>query len=130
MANYMREIAKMLGVELGEKFKISNYEGYFYLNDVGFYHMYDSGKIESDSPMFMTLLNRYHKLTKLPWKPKFEEKYYSVGVDGSVEDGVWLSDFLDYSLYKLGNCYRTPEEARVNRSKWGKFYDSDEVLTI
>lgn len=63
------------------------------------------------------------------WKPKFDEKYYSIGVDGSVEDGVWMNDFLDYSLYKLGNCYRTIEEARANRSKWGKFYDSDEVLT-
>lgn len=64
------------------------------------------------------------------WRPKFDEKYYSIGVDGAVEDGVWMNDFLDYSLYKLGNCYRTIEEARANRSKWGKFYDSEGVLSI
>ena len=71
-----------------------------------------------------------YDITQIPFKPKFEEEYYSIGVDGSVEDGVWLSDFLDYSLYKLGNCYRTRSEALANRSKWGKFYDSDEVLSI
>ena len=130
MINYMSEVAKILGIELGEKFKIANYDGYYYLDNNGFYHEYSSGKIEPNSAMFITLLNGYHKLTKLPWKPKFDEKYYSVGVDGSVEDGVWLNDFLDYSLYKIGNCYRTIEEARANRSKWGKFYDSDEVLMV
>ena len=59
-----------------------------------------------------------------------EESYYSIGVDGTVENGTWLNDFLDYSLYKIGNCYRTIGEARDNISKWGKFYDSDEVLEV
>ena len=61
------------------------------------------------------------------WKPHFNERYYSVGNGGVLEPGTWLNDFVDISMYKLGNCYATPEEAEANMEKWIKWYSSDGV---
>ena len=134
MKNYMEEVAHMLGVELGEDFKIDfgyTRTGIAMFDEKGL-HIKSTNLIMfgEKSEILQWLLNGYCTVERIPWKPKFEERYYSIGVDGSVEDGTWLNDFLDYSLYKLGNCYRTPEAARANRSKWGAFYSSDEVLKI
>ena len=41
-----------------------------------------------------------------------------------------MNDFIDRMLYKLGNFYRTAEEAEANRDKWVAFYASDEVLEV
>ena len=60
------------------------------------------------------------------WKPHFNERYYSVGNGGVLEPGTWMNDFVDIALYKLGNCYATPEEAEVNVDKWVKWYNSKE----
>jgi len=138
MANYMAEVAKMLGVEIGEEFEIEypspcSVKTTALFSEDGFKVTHTDAVILQ--PHWQTtelhwLLNGTTSIKRKPWKPKFEESYYSVGVDGAVEHGTWLNDFLDYSLYKIGNCYRTIEEARYNMSKWGKFYDSDEVLEV
>lgn len=60
------------------------------------------------------------------WKPHFNERYYSVGNGGVLEPGTWLNDFVDIAMYKLGNCYATPEEAEANMEKWIKWYSSDD----
>jgi hypothetical protein len=60
------------------------------------------------------------------WKPHFNERYYSVGNGGVLEPGTWLNDFVDIAMYKLGNCYATPEEAEANMEKWTKWYSSDD----
>ena len=50
--------------------------------------------------------------------------------NGTIKQYTWTDRTLDYSLYKLGNCYRTEEEAESNRDKWVTFYASDEVLEV
>lgn len=62
------------------------------------------------------------------WKPKYNERYYSIGTGGVLEPGTWLNDFVDIALYRLGNCYPTPEEASANADKWIKFCESDESI--
>ena len=137
MKNNMEEVAKLLGVELDEEFEVI-----FPSDPVGCATVkltIDGAKVINTNVSNIFNLEYYllehlvkgsYGIKRKHWKPKFDEKYYSIGVDGSVEEGIWLSDFLDYSLYKIGNCYSTIEEARANRIKWGKFYDSDEVLII
>lgn len=137
MKNYMEEVAKLLGVELDEEFELifpssSTCHATVMLTAEGVKvistNVYDVFNFKTY--LLEHLIKGSYGIKRKPWKPKFNEKYYSVGVDGSTEDGVWLNDFLDYTLYKIGNCYRTIEEARANRIKWGTFYDSDNVLTI
>lgn len=137
MKNYMEDVAKMLGVKLNEEFELIfpppsachatimlTIDGAKVINT----DVYDVFNFKSY--LLEHLIKGSYEIKRKPWKPKFEEAYYSIGVDGSVEDGTWLNDFLDYTLYKVGNCYCTPEEAKNNRSKWGKFYSSDEIIKI
>lgn len=138
MNNYMREIANLFGVKIDEEFEIkfkppSSCKATAVFTESGFNIIHTDAVILTPywkEQLLYSLLKGDASIEHKPWKPKFNEKYYSIGVDGSTEDGTWLNDFLDYTLYKIGNCYRTVEEARANRNKWGKFYDSDEVLKV
>lgn len=70
-------------------------------------------------------------IKRKPWKPENNEYYYIVDPDGSICFDEWCMDnSIDLNYYKLGNCYRTREEAEANRNKWVAFYASDEVLEV
>lgn len=129
--NHMAEVAKMLGVELGEPFIVGDYK----------YHFTEKGLCCNDVPdsngscvwMLYYLLNGTYTIQPKPWKPNNEERYWYVDERGRI----W-SDYFDYyscmshcmNYYKLGNCYHTKEEAEANRDKWVKFYASDEILEV
>lgn len=49
---------------------------------------------------------------KVRWMPKDGEHYYSVLSDGDIRDYVWNSDVIDNSNCKLGNIFKTEEEAQ------------------
>lgn len=137
MKNNMKEVAELIGVELNEEFEVVfpdsstcyaiaklTIDGAKVIDT----NVYDIFNFKAY--LLEHLIKGTYGVKHKPWKPKFNEEYYSIGVDGSTENGVWLNDFLDYTLYKIGNCYRTIEEARANRVKWGTFYDSDKVLSL
>ena len=135
MANHMAEVAKMLGVELGERFKCDNGHKYeLTLNGIkGIYDypidpQYEEEKLFNN--MLVALLNGEHNITPKPWKPKIGENYWVIVPDGDISEYSWLDSLGGNSNYKLGNCYRTREEAEVNRDKWVAFYASDEVLEV
>lgn len=138
MENKMREIAKMFNVELGEEFDIkfkppSSCKATAVFTESGFNIIDTDVAIQIPywhEAVLHSILKGDIDIQRKPWKPKFNEQYYSIGTDGSTESGTWLNDFIDYTLYKIGNCYRTTEEAQTNRNKWGTFYSSNEVLTI
>ena len=130
MANYMAEIAKLLGVELGEEFECSNGSSYVFE---------ENGLSSVNTPyatssyltvIFYALCNGSLTIKQKSWKPRFEERYWSIGPGGVLEPGTWLNDFIDVAMYRLGNCYQTSREAEVNREKWISFYASDEVLEV
>ena len=75
--NLIPEIAKMLGVELGEEFKIKGYEEWFYKFDndrVLMFKHNDDVKMPvapvSVYVAFLALLRGECEIIKLPWKPK------------------------------------------------------------
>ena len=127
MANYMAEVAKMLGVELGEKFYVGPYNLTYVLLDDGV-HNVSSGLLCPDS--LTDLLSGKWIIKRKPWKPSAGDQYWYVSSNGSVDYYCWTDDILDFLTYKLGNCYRTREEAEANCDKWVKFYESDEVLEV
>lgn len=140
MANHMQEVANILGVELGERFCINGIDDRcrYYLTEYGLY--YDGMKrskfyTEEDDALFSgvlltQLLSGVTTIQHISWKPNFNERYYSIGPGGVLEPGNWANDFIDRALYKLGNCYRTSQEAEVNRDKWTAFYESDKQLEV
>lgn len=137
MANHMAEVAKMLGIELGEEFEID-------LNNVALY-MYavltDEGLKVNKTNMIAPLQNSSSEILewilcglvtikRKPWKPEIDETYWCVSTQGVVSLSSWKNDIIDVHLYKLGNCYHTYEEARANRDKWVAFYASDQILEV
>lgn len=75
-------------------------------------------------------LTGFTTVKRKPWKPKDEEEYWLVDQCGNVVSLNWMDNFLCITNYKIGNCYRTCEEAEANRDKWIEFYKSDEVLEV
>ena len=129
MANHMQEVAKMLGVELGEEFMCNN--GYKYvLREYGVAQSKYDGFMGSFTNVLNDLLTGKLLIERKPYKPATGEEYWAIYPSGRAEHVMCIDDIIDHSFYKLGNCYRTAAEAVANRDKWVAFYASDEVLEV
>ena len=120
--NLIPEIAKMLGVELGEEFKIdTSGDDIFQITECGVWMRKDIDKEEwVEKPFeFVMLCNGDAEINKLPWKPKEGQtvySFYSVGFDGvlKVVDFIWVNDIITYqALVKVGWIFPTREEAEA-----------------
>lgn len=117
--NLMCEICKMLGVELGEEFKVvykTRFEIICNFTMAGlFVHKGDSGKYEKE--LLADIICGKAKIVKLPWKPKKGELYYSFGFRSCPKWGVsqqnWENHPCDYALLNKGWVYRTRAEAEA-----------------
>lgn len=139
--NYMPEVAKMLGVELGERFKINfrndptNISGRnisdneYFFSDRGV-EVITAGYSCISADVLFKLIGGEWEVYRKPWKPNLDDQYYYVDEIGYACSDPWINSALDMVLYKIGNCYRTKEEAEANRDKWISFYKSDEVLEV
>ena len=108
--NYMRQVAEILGVEMGEKFKIDGFDGDFYfsndgINDEEIDDIIHSGLLEK-------LLDGTSKIIKKPWKPKFGEIYHFVTTGGAIAQMACTECTFDCALALMGNRFRTEAEAK------------------
>lgn len=135
--NYMSEVAKMLGVELGERFKIdfnglltnSDYYDNYYFSDSGLKN--DNHSIAPmDVSILYNLICGKCFIKRKPWKPEVGECYYFIDESGLTVWDTWGESYEDILLYKLGNFYKTREDADKDAVKWLAFYKSDEVLEV
>ena len=131
MANYMSEVAKLLGVELEEKFELERLPGIpLKLTEDGL-ECLGPAKMSRDvmNEAFIRILMGCSEIKRIPWKPKVGEVFWYVDYCANIKHQQWVS-WDCYNFYKIGNCYRTREEAVSNRDKWSRFYASDEVLEV
>lgn len=122
--NLIPQIAEMLGLQLGEEFKVQGYDDltYVFASD-GLKLTYDNGLEISDltaKVAFVALLNGKDEIVKLPWKPKAGEQYYSFGgrflgdpTVWIVVDVIWQGLAYDVAMFDKGWIYRTKEEAET-----------------
>ena len=134
MANYMAEVAKLLGVKLEEQFEYENLPGIpFKFTEHGL-ECLGPAKISRDvmNEALVRMITGCSKIKRKPWKPKYGDYYWAVSADPthSLYYIEWEDSPSDYSNYKLGNCYKLASEANENQSKWTSFYTSDEVLEV
>ena len=105
MSNYMEKVAEMLGVKLGERFKINGEK----------YYITKEGLFDDDDDLctmiFMHLITGAYPIEKLPWKPQNGDDYFVGTMGCSASINSWRGDYFDYALYYTGNCFRTREEA-------------------
>lgn len=114
--NKMKEVAQLLGVELEEKFKIKTNEGKvlkdtFVISEIGLKEK-PSGNLYSY--ILIGLLLGDNEIIKSPFKPKYHEYYwhYNQRINEAYEDR-WTNHPADYAYFKIGNCFRTKEEAET-----------------
>lgn len=119
--NLIPDVAQMLGVALGEEFKVKgdDYELSYIFTDDGLKITY-AGGIEisqvSTNSAFVALVMGEDEIVKLPWKPKKGEDYYTFGgSDGSwrVSQQHWTCHPFDLALFEKGWVYRTRAEAEA-----------------
>lgn len=116
--NLLPEIAKMLGVELGEEFKIKGYDGLTYkLTDNGLELTTVDGQKTKwfDNGALNSLLKGKMEIVKLPWKPKEGDVFYSFALRGKwvVRLYRWTGSPCNCALLDKGWVYRTWEEAEA-----------------
>lgn len=116
--NLIPQIAKMLGVELGEEFKIDKYDGLIF--------KFVDNKLMTTRPdykgatwvtpyaTFNELVGGEVGVIKLPWKPKEGESFYTFTAaygEWSVSLDMWAEEPCNYALLDKGWIYRTEKEA-------------------
>ena len=115
-------IAKELGVEIREEFKLKDVKGCeaiifdclyrFTETDFQFYN--NGNWISTIVPT--SLLKGIVEVEKLPFEPKKGEKYFVVSVvDKSVWPYTWEETTTDYCFKACGNCFRTEVEAEKHK---------------
>lgn len=121
--NLIPKIAEMLGVEIGEEFKIKGSDSsIFKLEGTGLF----SRKNTDDSIWCVTMgltlrdiIVGVSEIEKIPFEPKDGEDYWSVkwGRNQHIEvsGGMWTSDDIDYRKLYCGNCFRTEAEAEKHK---------------
>lgn len=115
--NYMPEVARMLGVEIGEEFDIFNNEMEELVH--GPYKIIDNAIVDyvgcKTKNLLYGLLTGEYTLQKRPWRPKDCEMYWFVTPDDSVDFCYFFKDKLNsIAMLNLGNCFPSKEVAEYN----------------
>lgn len=126
MANIMPQIAKMLGVELGEEFKVVSKEGNEQICNFTMAGLFEHDNKESGSynkELLAEIVCNNAEIVKLPWKPKKGETCYTF----ELLSGKWVVRLLwwagtpnGYALLEKGWIYRSQEEAEAALPKVAK----------
>lgn len=115
--NYMPEVAKMLGVEIGEPFDVFDEDGE--IKGCGPYRFTDETIVNCDdegAPIWLLhyLLCGKNTIQKRPWRPKDGLKYWFVCPNARVNWCAFSKDqYADLALLNMGNCFPTKEAAEA-----------------
>ena len=124
--NYMADVAKLLGVELGEEFRIKTHGDTLYkLTERGLCClMILSGWENQENYALAELLYGKLEIEKLPWKPKQNGFYYYVRWY-MEQNGKWRIEAKEELYSRLCandnmrvdvcNCFKTCEEAEAQK---------------
>lgn len=116
--NLMPDVAKLLGVELGEEFIIENADRKetVVLAADGFHVIQPNDVLGPDhGKLLSNVLQGLYEVKKLPWEPKSCDSYYVLNAKtGRIECYSWGATTFDLALKALGVIYRTREKAEAH----------------
>ena len=119
MKNLMPEVLKLIGLSVDEEFKIAGLRGLYKCNKDGLIMCkMPCQDWEYVRDVYLNhLFSGVFHIEKLPFKPKVGRLYYAVESEGFYAR-TWGNDMSDFIIYfKLGNCFRTKEEAESNADR-------------
>lgn len=121
--NLIPQIAHMLGVEIGEEFKVKGDDEFTYkFTDNELILMLHGNDLKlgvgATRVALGSLLNGEREIVKILWKPDLNERYWTFM--SSLEGGklyvlnyMWDNSVIDAALHKVGWVFRTCEEAQA-----------------
>ena len=122
--NLIPKICELLGVEIGEEFKIAGNEmNIFHFDEhrgllVRINEMHDYAE-PANGEKYAKLLNGFSKIVKLPFEPKDGETYYFVSwytlEPLHADKATWKNEGIDYKQKYCGNVFRTEAEAEAHK---------------
>lgn len=114
--NYYKKVAQMFGIELNEEFSLKNEDDellsskYKVSECEGLLFKWNNNWCRSG--YLDEIISGKLTVVKLPWKPYLTESYYAYSAyDKTVIETKWLGATEDLLYWKLGNCFKTREEA-------------------
>lgn len=134
--NHMKQVAEMLGVELGEEFKVRYKDSDEVEIDDKIIKINEDGlRIKGyenvvayalENLLLRGLIDGSLEVVKLPWKPKNREKYWCVNTLGYIHSNIFDSYTVNLLWYKAGRMYRTYEEAKAHLEEDKRYWDEIE----
>lgn len=128
--NHMAEVAKMLGVELGEEFEIKRKGSAKYkLIEDGLAYMVDKEQTIFLDIILMRILTGYEEIVRRPWRPGMGGMYWTVlrkrtDDEGYITDSrVYFGNEYDLGMIAMGNCFPTRYAAKAAAPEVLKFYE-------
>lgn len=108
--NLIPEIAKMLGVEIGEEFEVKGITSskYRFKNDGLEVNFWDG--VWKQSILSISQLGDI-EVMKLPFEPQMDERYYTFAGSWEITDTLWRNRPCDYGRKAINCVFRTQEEA-------------------
>ena len=123
MANLIPQIAEMLGLQLGEEFKIKGAADWmlFHFDDTGLKvkasDLKDNLSDMVDDAILARLLAGHLEIVKLQWRPKFGDRYFGFFVfNGKLmitRYDIWRGTLEEEAQYKCGWIFCTRKEAEA-----------------
>lgn len=120
--SYYEQFAEMLGLELEQEFTLVTNNGEkansntYKIKENGLYcesATHEYWFVASSEYLDILLVGEFKAVPK-PWKPKYKKAfwYYSVTWNKAFSV-IWFNGLQDLLLWKIGNCFRTEEEAKT-----------------
>lgn len=113
--NYMPEVAKMLGLEIGEEFDILYKDGT--ATELGPFKFTNETILDCDGDELQCwrlccLLTGDYTIQKRPWRPKYDDEYWIVFTNGNVGWQYFRKGHTGHlANLNMGNCFPTKEAA-------------------
>ena len=119
----MTDIAKILGVELGEEFKIDGRETKYKFTENGLYFYAPDGWWQCSNVLLPKILKGELEIIKLPWQPKKGDEYYYPACNfKDVFSTNWTYSVVDFAYKEAGLIFKTKEECEEILSELRKKY--------
>jgi len=110
--NYFEGVAKLLGLELEEEFKVKAYDNTYKLTTEGLKRKINDSGSFIKSGIELNYLTP-ESIIKLPWRPKKGDKYYSLDItsEDAIDWFIYKDDNLDEMIFERGLGFKTEKEA-------------------
>lgn len=124
--NYMLGVAKLLGVELGERFKICSrgcakldfplFNNDYFLDEKGGLMCGDKDSFcKAPASVLGEIILGNFEIMKLPWSPEYGDDYFVLNFKTRrIERYFWGATTFDLAVKSLGIIHRTKEEAEAH----------------